>query len=123
MKDDSLLYTLASNNCLCDRKVFQNGVSTFSKIVFNQFLQKKKCSIFTSMWSKYLSKMYGDNRLPMSASVKCLIGKSIFAVNLPLKLFRVTVKNADTGILKSLQTLFDTHWDHMLTKFEPNLLS
>ena len=46
--------------------------------------------------------------------------KSIFAVNLPLKLFRATVANTDTGSLKSLYTLFDTHFDYMLTKVEAN---
>ena len=42
--------------------------------------------------------------------------KSIFAVNLPLKLFPATV-NADIGSLKSLHTLFDKYLDHMLVKF------
>ena len=42
-----------------------------------------------------------------------------FAVNLPLKLFRATVVNADTESLKSLHTFFDTYFDHMLAKFEP----
>ena len=53
-------------------------------------------------------------------NIKCLIGKSIFAVNLPLKFFRATVANADTGSLESLHTLFDTHLDHMLYKSETN---
>ena len=67
-------------------------------------------------------------RLPMSVSVigniKCPIGKQIFAVNFPLKLYRATVANADTGSLKSLHTVFDMYLDHMLvngpkcTKFE-----
>ena len=39
---------------------------------------------------------------------------------LPLKLCRATVTNADTGILKSLCTLFDTYLDNILAKFEPN---
>ena len=43
-----------------------------------------------------------------NGNIKWLIGKSIFAVNLPLKLFRATVVNTDTGSLKSLHTLFDT---------------
>ena len=55
-----------------------------------------------------------------NGNIKCLFGKSIFAVNLPLKLYRATVVNTDTGCLKSLHTLFDTYLDHMLTKFEPN---
>ena len=65
-----------------------------------------------------------DFRLPMSCSVsigsiKCSIGKSIFALNLPLKLFRATVANAYTRSLKSLHTFFDTYLGHMVAKFEP----
>ena len=41
-----------------------------------------------------------------------------FAANLPLKLFRATVSNPDTGSLKSLHTLFDMYLDHMLASFE-----
>ena len=52
------------------------------------------------------------------------IGKSIFAVNFPLKLFRITVANVYTKCLKlglkSLRTLFDAYLDYMLAKFEPN---
>ena len=55
-----------------------------------------------------------------NANIKCPIGKSIFAVNLTLKLLRATVSNADTGSLKSLHTLFDNYLDHMLVKFEQN---
>ena len=50
-------------------------------------------------------------------NIKFPIGKSIFAVNLPLKLFRATVANAYIGSLKFL-TLFDKYVDHMLVKFE-----
>ena len=57
-----------------------------------------------------------------NGNIKYPIGKSIFAVNLPLKLFRATVANADTESLKSLHTLFDTYFDHMLAKFEPNCM-
>ena len=39
-----------------------------------------------------------------------------------IKLSRATVGNADTGSLKFLQTLFDTHLEHMLAKFEPGLM-
>ena len=42
----------------------------------------------------------------------------IFAVNLSLKLFRVTVTNADTKLL-ALHTLFETYLGQ-LAKFEPN---
>ena len=55
-----------------------------------------------------------------NGNIKCPIGKSIFAVNLTLKLFRATVSNADTGSLKSLHTLFDMYMNHMLVKFEQN---
>ena len=37
-----------------------------------------------------------------SSNIKYPIGKSIFAANLPLKLFHSTVANADIGSLKSL---------------------
>ena len=52
--------------------------------------------------------------------MKYPIEKSIFAVNLPLKLFPLTVANADIGSLKSLHKLFDKYLDHMLVKFEHN---
>ena len=58
-----------------------------------------------------------------NGKLKYLIGKSIFALNLPLKIFRVMVANANTESLKSLKsihTLFYTYLDCMLTKFEPN---
>ena len=46
--------------------------------------------------------------------------KSVFTVNLPLKLFRPTVTNIDTGSQKFIHTLFDTYTlDHILVKFEP----
>ena len=53
-------------------------------------------------------------------NMKCPIGKLIFAVNLQLELFRATVANADTGRLKSLHTLFDTYFDHIMAKIGPN---
>ena len=43
-----------------------------------------------------------------------------FTVNLPLKLSRATVANADTGSLKFLHILFDTYLHHMLAKFDAN---
>ena len=39
-----------------------------------------------------------------NGNIKCVIEKSVFAANLPLKLFRATVANADIGSLKSLHT-------------------
>ena len=41
---------------------------------------------------------------------------------MPLKLFRDTVANADTGSLKSLYTLSDTYLNCMLAKFEVNYM-
>ena len=41
---------------------------------------------------------------------KCPIVKAIFAVNKPLKLFRATVANADTGSLKSLHYYLIRIW-------------
>ena len=73
------------------------------------------------MWSKYLSNNVRRNfRFPMSASVMP-DGKTIFGVNLPSELFRATVVNANTGSLKSLNTIFDTFLDYMLlTKKKQN---
>ena len=68
--------------------------------------------------------MYGET-LDVNISngnVKYPSGKSIFAVNLPLKLFTATVANADIGSQKSLHTLFDTYLDHMLVEFEQNCM-
>ena len=48
------------------------------------------------------------------------VWKMIFATNIELKLFRVTVANANIGSLKSLCTLFDMSLDHMLVKFKQN---
>ena len=55
-----------------------------------------------------------------NGNVKSTFEKSIFAVNLPLKLFHATVTNTNTGRLNSLHTLFDTYLDCMLAKFEAN---
>ena len=81
MKDDSLsINTLASNNSLCHRDVFQNGVKTFSKMV-NHFLPKSTkfrkflpynffLQISPACRPNAYQIMYGETfRLPMSASV------------------------------------------------------
>ena len=55
VKGDSLsINTLASNNCLCHRNVFQNGVSTFSKLVNNI---SKKSQNFVYFLTKGLQRM------------------------------------------------------------------
>ena len=54
----------------------------------------------------------------INGNIKCLIGKSIFAVNLPLKLFRATIANADIESLKFLHTFLAKCLYHMLVKFE-----
>ena len=51
--------------------------------------------------------MYGETTnvsIYSNGNIKYRIGKSIFAVNLPLKLFRATVANDDIGSQKSLHT-------------------
>ena len=55
-----------------------------------------------------------------NSNIKCLIRKSIFSVNLPLKLFRATIANVDTGSLESLHTFLIKclYHNHMLVKFE-----
>ena len=74
--------------------------------------------------------VWRDFRLAVSASamvnITYLIGKLIFAVNLPLKLFLATVTNADIGSLKFLHTFFKTclyYMSMMLVKFEQNLMA
>ena len=52
-----------------------------------------------------------------NGNLKYPFGKSIFAVDLPLKLFHATVSNANTESLKSFHTLFATYLDYMLAKF------
>ena len=108
MKYDNLsINTLASNNFIMTiyRNFFQYGVKTYSKM-FNHFCQKYfvlygfiKNS--PACGSNAYQIMYRDFRLTMLASlygnIKCPIGKSIFLVNLPLKLFCATVANADAG--------------------------
>ena len=46
----------------------------------------------------------GFNVSISNGNIKCQIGKPIFTVNFPLKLYRATVANADTGNLQSLRT-------------------
>ena len=55
-------------------------------------------------------------------SVKYPSGKSVSALNLPLKLFPATVANANIGSLKSVCSLFAKYLDHMLGKFEQNCM-
>ena len=59
-----------------------------------------------------------------NGNVKYPGGKSIFAVNLQLKLFPATVVNADIKSKKSLHTLFDKYLKkkHMLVEFEQNCM-
>ena len=65
---------------------------------------------------------YNGNIKYCNGNIKYLKGKSIFAVNLPLKLSPATVINADIESLKSLYTLFGKYLDHMLVKFEQNFM-
>ena len=69
-----------------------------------------------------MEKLWTSNVSISKFYIKYPIGKSIFAVNLPLKLFPATVANADIGSLKSLHTLFDKYLDHILVKFEQNCI-
>ena len=83
------------------------------------------------MLFKCLSIMYGKT-LEFQGQHKQLkdkysIGKSFFfssffAVNLQLKLFPLTITNADIGKLKYLHTLFDQRLHNMILKFERNCM-
>ena len=54
-----------------------------------------------------MERFYTSNASISNGNIKYLSGKSVFAVNFPLKLFRATVANADIGSLnlKPLHTL------------------
>ena len=105
--------SLASNNCFSHINVFWYGVNTLSKMIFcektQNFVQIGPYDFFFQI-SISIS----------NGKIKWSTGKSIFAVNLPLKLFRATVANADIGIVKSLRTFLETCLYHMLVKFEQN---
>ena len=64
--------------------------------------------------------MYGEIVSISNGNIKCPIGKLIFALNLPLKLFRTTVVNADIGSLRSLHTFLNKCLHHMPVKFQQN---
>ena len=82
------------------------------------------CSNFTSVWSKYVSNnVWRDFNTTSNVSIsngniKYPIVKSIFAVNLLLKLFPATVANANIASLKSLHTFLIKCLYYMLVKFE-----
>ena len=63
---------------------------------------------------------YTPNVKINNSNINCLIGKLIFAINLPLKVFSAPVASTENGSLNSLYTLFNTYLEHMLTKFGPN---
>ena len=88
------------------------------------FRTMRFCSNFTSMWSKYFSNNVRRDFRPSvsNGNLKWPDRGSIFAVILPLKLFRATVANANPESLKSRHTLLDTYLDYMLEKFESNRL-
>ena len=64
--------------------------------------------------------LYTSNVSIINGNIKCRIGKSIFAVNLLLKLFRATVANTDIGNPKSLHTFLLKCLYLMLVKFDQN---
>ena len=99
--------------------MFQSGVNTLSKMV-NHFLSKSTnilygedaCGPNTNqiMWGR----LWTSNVSISNDNMKCLIGKPIFAVMLPLKLFRAAVANADLGSLNRSLSI------HSLKMFIPH---
>ena len=57
-----------------------------------------------------------------NCNIKIPDRKINFVVNVLLKLFPVTVANADIESLKSLHTSFYKYLDHMLVKYEQNCM-
>ena len=69
-----------------------------------------------------MEKLKTFNASISNGNIKYPIVKSIFAVNLPLKLSSTTVANSDIGNLKSFHALFDEYMERMLVKFERNCM-
>ena len=69
------------------------------------------CSNSTSMWSstsqKIMERLKTSDVSISDGNIKYPIEKSIFAVNLLLKLFRVAVGNADLESLKTLHSFLE----------------
>ena len=118
---------------MSQKNAFQNGINRFSKI-FNHFRQEAQDFVYLFSYDfVQISPACGPNayqimeRLQTSydtvsnGNIKCPIEKSIFAVNLLLKLFRATIANADTGILLSIH--LNTYLFNMLAKFNQILRS
>ena len=90
MKEDILsINTLALNNCLCNRNVFQNGVNT------QKAQNSPACdpSIYQMMYGVTLD--FQCQRREWSHE----IGKSIVPVNLPLKLLLLQMLTLEVKIL------------------------
>ena len=103
-----VIFSLASNNCFSYRNVFQNDLNVFffSKLVNHFFVKKLKNLLKFGLYNfVQISPACGINTYDVSNSnIKYPLETSIFAVKLTLKLFRVTVADADIGSLKSLHT-------------------
>ena len=70
-----------------------------------------------------MERLLTSNVTIRNGNIKYPIGKSIFAVNLPLKLSPATVANTDMGSLKSLHTLFGKYLDHTQLNLNPLIWS
>ena len=53
---------------------------------------------------------------------KSFNGKFAAKFDFPIGIFYVTSDDADIGSLKSIHTLFDKYFDHMLVKFEQDCM-
>ena len=83
------------------------------------------CSNFISVWYKhFLRNVWRDFRLPMSA-LAMVAGKSFngkLTAKIDFSIGYVTIADVDIVSLKSLHTIFDKYFDHMLVEFEQNHL-
>ena len=143
IENDSLsINILASSNRLYHSNIFENGVSTFSKIcrnaqIFVYFGQYEFVQISSGCGSNTYQIMYGETLLTCftntyqimyvetldfqvsisNVNINCLIVKLFFCSE-TIPCYRW---NADLGTLKSLRTLFDIYtrqvkfWEIVLT--------
>ena len=104
--------------------------SKMASLIFQKWLTIfcQKAQNFVLFWPYYFvqispacgpntyQRRYGEifNVSISNGNIKCPIGKSIFAVNLPLNLFRATVANTVIGSLRSLHKFLTKYLYHML---------
>ena len=108
-------------------ETFSKMASTICQKWLTSFCQKDQNFVYFGSYTfVQISPACGPNTYQImyvsnsNGNIKYPIGKSIFAVNLPLKLFPATIAYAEIESLKSLHKFLKKCLYHMLVKFEQN---